>query len=557
MYSKRMDLLNKRSKLLYYLKNFGELTFDEAVRITEYSKNTVSKYLKSFVAKGFVDHKLGKNDRTQNQKVYSITLHGINELQGLNANDLLSTTAQHDLLETLRKEEKIGESLYLQRKTELGLIESNFYDMMALQKEILNSGDIRAPIDKIRTEIAVQCCKMGIDFFKIESSFHLALAVIYIYFNTIENPQYHISQTKYLELYGLSDEYIEDLEIPEQILNKYNLTPLRFKEEYLKYKAKDFDVVKEFELLLKRSEFSDIEMEFSKFSSALRESDTSWTDAQIESLRQVLQLYLEIRREFDRKFKRALREIINGDYGVNRLRINNDIFFYHDRDSVGTAINQKIIDAINAEIFNHKIMGVKGIRPLSEIAREITEELSNKRIIYSDNDFKMMFEDHVLDLLYKKSIDLGLGSIVSMGIYDEMFKLLPAKQDGTELLKKSLTDQFFSKKLVDDMEWTNKLYNMIKGKRAMYRESEITDIEGFCPHCGYPALKKAKKCELCNRQIKENELITNINVAKERADTFRYMDPEKDTFKFIRCKICGSFIEKNWKVCPSCKTKLK
>lgn len=554
MYSKKLNLLNKKSKLLYYLKDFGELTFDEAVQITNYSKNTVSKYLKSFVAEGYVDHKLGTSPRTDNQKVYSITLQGINQLQGLRSNDLLFTTSQHSLLEELRKNAKISEAQYLEKKTQLGLIESNFYDMMGIQKEILEYGSIRAPLDKIRTEIAVQCCKMGLDLFELEDNFQLAIALIYIYFNSVENPQFHLSRSKFLETYGLSDEYIADFEIPEEILLKHKITLREFKEKFFAYRKKYPEVVDEFEILIKRSEFSNIEVEFHRFSHSLKHSNTKWKDEEISDLRIVLNLFIEIKRDFERKFKRAVHQIINGDFGIHRLHINNDIFFYHDLDSVGIITNQRITDAINAEIFNHKIMGLQGIRPLSEIAREITEDLSNKRIIYSDNDFKLMFEDHILDLLYKRSIDLGLGSIVSMGIYDEMFKLLPAKQDGTELLKSSLTDQFFSKKLVDDMEWTNKLYNMIRGKRAMYRESEITDIMGFCPNCGYPALKNTPKCELCNRRINKESLIMNIGVAKERANAFRYMDLEKDTFNFIKCKVCGSYIEENWKICPSCKS---
>jgi hypothetical protein len=205
------------------------------------------------------------------------------------------------------------------------------------------------------------------------------------------------------------------------------------------------------------------------------------------------------------EFRIVLESIVKGKYGLISFDFNYEPYFFHENDIVGSFLNQRINDALNEELINKSIFGIKELTPLIDIAADITEEMTTMHIIWEE--IKERFNDVVLDMLFRRSEEMGLRR--------------PSE------------------------------------KNIVY---DLSEIMGFCPSCGQRVLLDARDCDFCKRSLTIEELIYNINDAKEISQKYqalKSLEPSKEAAIFTSCKSCGRMVGRTWARCPTCKSKLK
>lgn len=571
-------MLTNPTKFIYILKELGDLTFTKIAKISGFSRNTVAKHLNELISKGYIEKKIISNGNERESIGYSITVQGLQKFQpeflvDRKTNWLISLSQQIQNLDHLFAENLISESIYNEKKTFLTQIEARFYDLLNFSRNTLISAKQEKQINKLVGDIGNLALKFGEDFFQEKHDIFLQLAVIWIFFNSIEHFRRIFREDEFIEIYGLSDDFIRqeyrglckkcgkiilsDDELCEYCMETINLDRKhlsKFKKDIIRIRNQYSEFSKEFVIIINRirNENSDPKEKESFIKNLAKNPKLNIQS--IDEIELIFQEYVEYKQEFINSFRNSIQYILDENFGVNSFTIGNQVFYFHDKDIVGSILSELIDNAINKQIIQKRIFGLSGITSLSDLSNEITTTMAINRFIPADENFKYTFNNLVLNRLFKRAVDLGLSDSISMGIYDEMFK-----SDSMELYKKIYTDQSLPKTLISEMEWINQLYNSIKGKRAMFKASDVSEIKGFCANCGHPILIETEKCEFCGKNLDIKKLIYDIKIAKQKLKEYKstlYLDLETNTFEFKKCENCGSIVGRTWERCPACKNTL-
>ncbi len=248
------------------------------------------------------------------------------------------------------------------------------------------------------------------------------------------------------------------------------------------------------------------------------------------------------------------------DYFIDKLMQNNlgffmfirekdgdeDSFFFHEKDIIGTTTMRLIKDRILEEFINQNLVGEKSINELDKIAEEVADELKIMGLIWQEiqEEFEMLIEK----LFIKTARDFGI-----------------AKNNLKNLI-------VTSDKLIKSKEGINSLINIINGSdnyedinivsisetREISLDSILEDGQGFCPNCGKIILKQdlTNKCSKCEKFFKPEKLLQSIDAAKKASKLFKQEQIEKEQSFPCPNPKCTASVGSDWEECPVCHFKL-
>lgn len=237
-------------------------------------------------------------------------------------------------------------------------------------------------------------------------------------------------------------------------------------------------------------------------------------------------------------------KIMSENLGFFMFVRDNDYFFFHEEDLLGTVAFRLIKDYIIEEIIHLNLIGSKKIYDLDKMAEKIAERLKGMGLIWVEiqEQFEMLIEK----LMVKMAIEIGLS-------------------------KEFLTDIVIqSEKLSKSKEGINSLFNIIEGSKR-YEDLNIVSIvepkeikldevlgplQGFCPNCGKIILEEelSNRCSKCELHFNAKDLLKSIDAAKESSKRFKQEKLLEE--KFFKCPNpdCKYEILLNWENCPYCGT---
>ena len=508
---KKLQILDNQSKILYVLIELGDLNYIKIVNVTNLSKNTISKYLKQLIVNEYIVKKIVPSDKGRDYIGYGITEKGKQKFQyesffDRDDNWLASINPKIEELENLRTKGLIIQSIYQEKTTQLGRIEESYFYLLNNTLNILEYGEDLGNINDIIAKLGSMASKFGEKFFEIEPNNFLHLAIIYIFFKSIENPQFHTNSDIFLETYGQIDDNFRN-----------SIKHLRIYRDKILRILEDKKVIDEIELILNK-ELQTIDKNIKKrFKDALVDIEKSIKKSprfiidskhKVNTISQYRKLYNNYYNEklrVQNRFQKNIDLVMDGYYGLNVFYLNYEPYFFHDRDSVGVYLNQKIIDTITQQLISKKIFGMQEILPLVDISKEIAKEMVTMHMIWEEIQEK--FSDLILKLLLVQATKSGL------------------------------------RKTPENEHILN-----------------LNEIKGFCPNCGQKILiDSVNECEFCKSTFSSEEIVYDIKNAKRVAMEYRaikYVESTSSAF-VVKCDKCGNMIGQNWKRCPRCKKVIK
>ena len=508
-----LSMLENSFKLLYLLNESGSSTFTNLVKDSGLSRNTVSKYLKQLQAEGQIKKEIVLLKSNRNSLGYSITEQGINVLNSrfvgdVKSNWLSSISAKNEALEKLRSKDLIPFSVYSKEKTYLYQIDDRFFNVLNDALNILEFGCAElGSINKIVAQIGRFASKFGERFFERSPDILLHLSVIFIFFNSLENPQFHIGEEQFIEIYGQIDEDFS------YSLNDFNA----FRKIFLNNFAGN-KLLEELELIFSKQEqnkktgaykkepylraLKNVELKIQKRME--KKGRKTNVDVNIEILNYQMKYlnFIKIKFKMLDEFKNTLDSIVHGNYGINYFVFKYESYYFHEKDAVGSFLNRRINDALTEEYINSKIFEMKESNPLVEIAEEIADEMETLHLIWLE--IKIKFKDVVLEKLIKEAVE---------------FKVRTRQSDVSNV--------------------------------------NLDEIKGFCPVCGKRIMIDFDECEFCKTSMKDRKLVFDIKEAKRIAGGYKaesYLEQQINSAIYTYCK-CGNLIARSWNICPRCKEK--
>ncbi|MBD3353527.1 MAG: hypothetical protein GF364_18735 [Candidatus Lokiarchaeota archaeon] len=532
---KKLNMLDSSAKIVYVLDEYGTSTFSQVVELTNMSRNTVSKYLKELMEKNDIKKEIISRANKRDLMGYSLTEQGKSLLrselfENIENRWLTSLTERTEAVDHLRTKNLISQSAYDSKKTYLTQIEDAFFNLLNNALNILEfGGQELGAINLLVAEIGNLASKFGEQFFTLPPSLELHLAIIFIFFNSIDNPQFHFTEDYFISTFGQAIDSFKNVsnkmndirkEILDNVNNQENLHEfeLIIEKQVQNIETEVFNESIYTEALQElKSELSE---DFRKNRSNPNLLNNSSNDSSISKKNPekkpepLLEAYKDLYRHYISKKHSLLNELhehintlISGNYGIHSFLAGGEQHFFHDYDLVGSFLNRRVNDALTEELINKEIFGIKERRPLMEIADDIVDQMVTMHIIWDESKFVNIFCDIVLTMLFQRSEKLGL--------------------------RKGKNKD----KLVD-----------------------LSEIRGFCPKCGHRILTETNECEFCRSTFESHELILNINKAKHKAAQYQsvqYVETTKtDMTLFTHCKKCGKLVGKTWTMCPICKEKL-
>ncbi|MHA1394442.1 MAG: winged helix-turn-helix domain-containing protein [Promethearchaeota archaeon] len=542
MDSIKLLALGPPEKILYVIKEREGSYFTRIIEDSKLSRNTVNKYLKELLNKGYIKKVLIEDEFKKQRIGYMITELGrqylsTEEMVIDKDNWLSSLQDRNEGIDLKFKNHLIDQKTYNKQKSYLGKIDDMFFNLLNNIADILGyGGEELGDINEIIAQMGNFTSKLGERFFNLEPSYYLYLAIIFIFFNSLENPQFNISEDLFIEIYGVSEPNLKFA------AKKQKLSKFRQKLKQLLGKA-NIGYEEELELLFKRkleaikdknipdTASNALYMLIDKLIYLITNKTQLVDNAENNKVpipkKSLLKLkkffenyensfaeYYKIKQKISRQLNKTIDLIVNSNFGLNRFyanfgfsgnRIMQKPYFFHNKDSVGVFLNSRIKDAMNTQFINMRIFEIKKIRSFSEIAESIANEMEIMHLIWTEIKGKLI--DLILEKLYKKASIMRLRT------------------------------QFESEKQID--------FNLIRG---------------FCPTCGERILYDSVECEFCKTKFYEKEPIYDIRKAKKIAMEFKNMQYDEPSTKWIiftKCNKCGTTVGKTWKMCPTCKTKLK
>ena len=238
-------------------------------------------------------------------------------------------------------------------------------------------------------------------------------------------------------------------------------------------------------------------------------------------------------------------KIMSSKLGFFMFTRDDDVFFFHEEDILGTTTLRLIKDRLIDEFVFINLHGYRKFYDLDKIAEEIAQQLMNTDLIW--DRIREPFEMIIEKLLIKNAFDMGMSKTFLMDLVIQSEKLSKSK------------------------EGVNSLFNIINGSEQ-YEDLNIVSIHvaddkaldyalgqirGFCPLCGKIILKQdySQECSKCKQEFKPQNLLKSIDEAKKASTQYKEIVKE-ELFKCTNPK-CDYFVKSSWDVCPECLTPIK
>ena len=240
-------------------------------------------------------------------------------------------------------------------------------------------------------------------------------------------------------------------------------------------------------------------------------------------------------------------KIMSSKCGFFMFIRDNDVFFFHKADILGTTALRLIKDQLIEEIIHINLKGYRRFYDLDEMAEEIAERLIEMNLIWDkiQEPFEMLIEK----LIINTALEMGISKTFLMDIVVQ------------------------SEKLTKSKEGVNSLINIIKGSEK-YEDLNIVSIsesqeqkldelldkvKGFCPNCGKTILNRdiAKTCSRCGKDFESNDLIKSIDKANEASIKYKQELLKQEELIMCPNPKCEAKVSRHWEECPICHTKIK
>lgn len=240
-------------------------------------------------------------------------------------------------------------------------------------------------------------------------------------------------------------------------------------------------------------------------------------------------------------------KIMSSKFGFYMFIRDNDVFFFHRDDILGTTTLRLIKDQLIEEIVHINLKGYRQFYDLDEIAENIAEKLIEMNLIW--DKIREPFEMLIEKLIINTAIDMGLSKTFLMDIVVQ------------------------SEKLAKSKEGVNSLINIIKGSKK-YEDLNIVSISeshekrldelldkiiGFCPNCGKSILKRdiSKICTRCGKKFEVSNLIKSIDKANQASIEYKQELLKQEELIICPNPDCEAKVSPHWEECPICHTKIE
>ncbi|TXT54266.1 MAG: hypothetical protein BAJALOKI1v1_2200004 [Promethearchaeota archaeon] len=240
-------------------------------------------------------------------------------------------------------------------------------------------------------------------------------------------------------------------------------------------------------------------------------------------------------------------KIMSSKCGFFMFLRDEDVFFFHKDDILGTTTLRLIEDQLIEEIIHLNQKGYREIYDLDQMAENICAQLMDMDLIW--NKIKEPFEMLIEKMIVKKALDMGISKTFLMDIVVQSEKL--SKSEGG----------------------INSLANIIKGSEkyedlnivsisesAQINLDEVPDkIEGFCPNCGKSILKSDinNECGRCKQNFRFEDLVKSIDKANKASLEYKRKILNQEQYIICSNPECEAKVSINWDQCPICHSKIE
>jgi DNA-binding MarR family transcriptional regulator len=236
--------------------------------------------------------------------------------------------------------------------------------------------------------------------------------------------------------------------------------------------------------------------------------------------------------------------IMSKKFGFYMFTRDNDVFFFHKKDILGSTTFKLIREQLIEEIIHIDLKGYRDYYDLDNIAEKIANRLLQMDLIWDRilEPFEMLIEK----LFVKAAIDMGISKTFLMDLVVQ------------------------SEKLSDSEQGINSLVNIIEGSEN-YEDLNIVSIskpqegsvealldkiEGFCPNCGKAIKNNIKKvCQRCGQQY--DLLLKRIDKANEISLKYKKRMLKQEELVSCPNPECEAKVSLEWDECPVCHNKIE
>ncbi len=238
-------------------------------------------------------------------------------------------------------------------------------------------------------------------------------------------------------------------------------------------------------------------------------------------------------------------KIMSNNIGFFMFIRENDVFFFHQEDLLGTTTIRLIKDKLIEEMSYINLIGYRKIYDLDKIAEEIAEKLKNMNLIW--DEIQEQFEMLIEKLFIKIAIEMGISKTFLMDIVIQSEKLSKSKEGINSLIR-----IIEGSRKYEDLNIVS-----IPSAKEVHLSEKIGPVKGFCPNCGKIILEQdlSNKCSKCEQIFNPKDLLVSIDDAKE--SSIRYKELVKEELFKCPNSECDYYVKSSWDVCPVCLTPIK
>jgi len=240
-------------------------------------------------------------------------------------------------------------------------------------------------------------------------------------------------------------------------------------------------------------------------------------------------------------------KIMSSKCGFFMFTRDEDVFFFHRDDILGTITLRLIKNQLMEEIIHINHKGYRDFYDLDQMAENIAKQLIKMDLIWEKilEPFEMLIEKMII----KIALDMGISKTFLMDIVVQSEKL--SKSEGGI---NSLVNIIKGSEKYEDL-------NIVSISESTQRKlDEVLDkIEGFCPNCGKTILKSdiKKICTRCKEKFEPQELLKSIDKANEASLKYKKKMLKQEELIICPNPECEAQVSTSWEYCPVCHSKIQ
>ena len=247
-------------------------------------------------------------------------------------------------------------------------------------------------------------------------------------------------------------------------------------------------------------------------------------------------------------------KIMSSNLGFYMFQRMEDMFFFHEKDIVGTMTLHLINETLQDILIKMNLSGLKSILDLDAIAEKISGELIKMDLIWDADPSKGIigikepFEMLIEKILIKNALDMGFSKTFLMDLALQSEKLARSKGGLNSLINIiEGSERYEDLNVVAINEDINQFFDEL-----------IEKVRGFCPKCGKTMLESdiVNKCPRCGIEFKPEQLIQDISTASKVSMMFKKKLELEDSEIECPNPNCHYYVKLSWGECPNCGTSL-